>query len=68
MHCSLMLLLQTQFRGLVQVNFGLPTKYVPLIPSSIYFKLVVENCVEKKCWRHEDLIQKEPLFGEALSG
>jgi hypothetical protein len=49
MQCSLMLLLQTQFRGLVQVNFGLPTKYVPLIPSSIYFKLAVENCAEKEC-------------------
>ncbi len=49
MHCSLMLLLQTQFRGLVQVNFGLLAKYVPLIPSSIYFKLVVENCAEKEC-------------------
>ncbi len=49
MHCSLMLLLQTQFRGLVQVNFGLLAKYVLLIPSSIYFKLVVENCAEKEC-------------------
>jgi len=68
MHCSLMLLLQTQTRGLVQVTFGLPAKYVPLTPFIIYFKLVVENCVEKKCWRHEDPIQKEPLFGEALSG
>ena len=68
MHCSLMLLLQTQFRGLVQVNFGLPTKYVPLIPFSVYFKLVVENCAGKECWHHVDPTQKEPLFGEALSG
>lgn len=49
MHCSLMLLLQTQFRGLVQVTFGLPAKCVPLTPFIIYFKLVVENCAEKEC-------------------
>lgn len=62
------LLLQTLLGYLVQVTFGLPAKYVPLTPLIIYFKLVVENCVEKKCWRHEDPIQKEPLFEEALSG
>lgn len=43
------LLLQTLLGYLVQVTLGLPAKYVPLIPSSIYFKLVVENCAEKEC-------------------